>query len=406
MKKTGQALAGFFSLTFASALVAYCLIFPVWIYGVLYDRTSAGPGFFRYGLFAPFRDFPISSFATVIIVLALSLCVIVVPRLSSFFSLRCVLLGAVSLAVSIASCLAVYIFAHDVYKDAIAIKGLVLNELAARQSIRAELMQRGEVPDVAYYRFLDKERVSSLYTQIEPVWLDTQKVITDSSSESGKVTVGGKTLGGEVGGNQTSQMQRTSEASSGTVEKKSRSLMKYAFEQKGAQLYSDASVWWFYSALSVADDAYHKSKPVEGFVTTIPLNRTEITESLLSVLPGGPQDTTWQAPETARNELRNREWAKILENELTNLPEFIFVTGDFRISTSPTLLLVHDFDGPDYKLGINREKFEPVQFYVTFPPNTTGPDLTSGLQKLTVFGKVVHGLDRNGTVAVRAIAVY
>jgi hypothetical protein len=106
---------------------------------MLYDRSSSDSGFFRYGLFAPLRDFPITSFVVVIVILALSLSVIVVPRLSSFFARRGFLVGALSAALSIASCLGVYVFAHDVYRDAVGMRGLVRNSLATRQSTRVAL---------------------------------------------------------------------------------------------------------------------------------------------------------------------------------------------------------------------------------------------------------------------------
>lgn len=70
MKDIGLAVAGFFLPTLALACTAYCLIFPVWVYGVLYDREGTDLGFFSYGLGAPFRDFPVVSFILVIVVSA------------------------------------------------------------------------------------------------------------------------------------------------------------------------------------------------------------------------------------------------------------------------------------------------------------------------------------------------
>lgn len=91
-------------------------------------------------------------------------------------------------------------------------------------------------------------------------------------------------------------------------------------------------------------------------------------------------------------DLRQKNWNQLLEGELTNLPEYLFVSGEFRISTSHTLLLVHDFVGQDGSIGVKGERFRPVQFDVTFPPGTVVPELHEGSQKVTVFGKVVHAL--------------
>jgi hypothetical protein len=112
MKDIGLAVAGFLLPTLALACTACCLIFPVWVYGVLYDREGTDPGFFSYGLGAPFRDFPVLSFILVIVVSALGVSAIFVPRLSSFFSRRSGLLIAVSVAILIICCVGVYVFSQ------------------------------------------------------------------------------------------------------------------------------------------------------------------------------------------------------------------------------------------------------------------------------------------------------
>ncbi len=49
MKEILLVLVGFFLTVLALAFTAYCLKFPVWVYGLLYGRET-DPGFFGYGL--------------------------------------------------------------------------------------------------------------------------------------------------------------------------------------------------------------------------------------------------------------------------------------------------------------------------------------------------------------------
>jgi len=287
----------------------------------------------------------------------------------------------------------------------VALRKDVKNQRGMREAMRGmgEVSRKGRAPDVAYYRYLDKERVSSLYAQIEPEWLDKQAVVTDSSSANAKVGVGAGPVTGEVGRSGTQQTQTTKEAAAATPEKKCHVLMQYASEQKGARFYTIAVEWLIMNLMQVTSEHTMKPKQEARFGTDLPLNRAEIQELRLS--GAFDMDNSPQATQEINNDLKQRDWHKLLEGELSNLPEYLFVSGDFRISTSPTLLLVHDFapPGADTILG---ERFPPVQFDVTFPPNTVVPELKEGSQKLTIFGKVIHGLDGQGTIEIRAIGVY
>ena len=215
--------------------------------------------------------------------------------------------------------------------------------------------------------------------------------------------VGTGSVAGEIGKAGTQQRQTVKEAATATPEKKCHVFMQYASEQKGARFYTIAVEWLIANLMQVSNEHLMKPKPEARFGTNLPLNRAEMQELQLS--GAFDMDNSPQATEELNNELRQRDWKKLIEGELTNLPEYVFVGGDFRISTSPTLLLVHDFVPPDGKIGLG-EQFRPVQFDVTFPPGTVVPELHEGSQKLTVFGKVIHTLDRQGTIEIRAVGVY
>ncbi len=360
----------------------------------------------QFSIGAPFRDFPLLSFALVSAVLALGLGTIFAPRLSSFFFRNSGKLAASAIAILIIGCVGIYGFSRNIYKDAVALRKEVKTQRQMRQVMRdmGAASRQGKAPDVAYYRYLDKERADSLYAQIEPEWLDKQSVVTDSSSTNAKVGVGTGPVTGEIGKTGTQQKQTTREAASVTPEKKCRVLMQYASEQKGARSYATGVTWLITNIMQVTNEYLMKPQPEVGFGSNLPLNRTEMQELRLS--GAFEMDNSPQTKEEINKQLSQRNWPNMLESELTNLPlDFVFVSGDFRISTSGALLLVHDFVGVDRSLGLGVQ-FRPVQFDVKFPPETIVPDLHDGSQKLTVFGKTVHGLDQNGTIEIRAVAVY
>ncbi len=277
MKKVVLALAGFFAVIAALAAAAYSLMFPVWVYGVLYDRPATDSGFFGYGIGAPFRDFPISSFILVILVLASGLGTIFVPRLLSLMAAKVAILTAGSVALFIITSVGVYVFAHAIYRDAVALRKDTQMQRDMSKAMRdiGSASRQGRAPDVAYYRYLDKERVDSLYAQIEPEWLDKQTVVTDSSSANAKIGVASGPVTGEVGAAGTQQKQTTREAPAPTPEKKCHVIMQYASEQKGARFYTIAGEWLIFNLTQITSEHNMKPKPEARFGAGLPLSRGE-----------------------------------------------------------------------------------------------------------------------------------
>jgi hypothetical protein len=106
-------------------------------------------------------------------------------------------------------------------------------------------------------------------------------------------------------------------------------------------------------------------------------------------------------------ELAKHNWKTELNGVLTQLPPFVFVRGEFRVYSSSTPFLVHDFVGQDGNFGVKGEQFRPVTFILKFPLPGLPPDLKDRRTiQGTVFGSVVHGLDSEGVVEVRLIAIY
>jgi hypothetical protein len=140
--------------------------------------------------------------------------------------------------------------------------------------------------------------------------------------------------------------------------------------------------------------------------TDLPLNQAEVT-ALQSEVSLGYFDSSTETTVKLNEALAKTDWRAQLTAELTSPRDFVFVSGEFRRAwIQGDLVLVHDFVGSNGMIWL--EKFEPVVFYVTFPPGTKDAELERYPQarKLTIFGKPVHGLDKDGMIEMRALAVY
>ena len=190
-----------------------------------------------------------------------------------------------------------------------------------------------------------------------------------------------------------------------TPERNCLKLMQYEVERKHTTAYSTATDWLLVNVLDAVTSKYVLRPPPEK--TDLPLNRTEIA-TLQKDIGVGYVDDSPEAKAKTNKELANTDWRAQLTAGLTSPQDFIFVSGEFRRAwIHGDLVLVHDFIGSDGKV-LGTEKFRPVVFYVTFPPGTKDAELERFPQaeKLTVFGKPVSGLDQDGIIEMRALAVY
>ena len=390
----------------AVAFVIYSVFAPVWVYGVLFGKLEE-PGFVSYGLGAPFRDFPRLSVIAVFLIIALIIVSLVARRASRFFTRRALVVFLGSVGVFIVTATIVRVSCEGLYKEATQIRNDVAGQRAMNDMMRnvGEISGKGQVPEVAYFLYLDRTQVTSLYSQIEPEWLEKKRIVTESSSENAKAGGSAGPVSGELAVSRGQQRQSVQEPPATTPERKCQKLMQYAVDRKGAKQYQTGFLWLLFNFVDVANKRTIKPAREAQLGTQLPLNRAEMRE--LKASGDFIFDNSAETNNQINQDLKQKDRKKLLTSELTSPPDFIFVKGNFRLSKTGALLLVHDFIGEDGNMGIKGDRFRPIQFEVTFPPGTNDADLEKNQRaQLTVFGKVMHGLDQKGIVEVRALAVY
>ncbi|HKW26900.1 MAG TPA: hypothetical protein VJN48_14025, partial [Terriglobales bacterium] len=263
-----------------------------------------------------------------------------------------------------------------------------------------------QVPDVAYFLYVDSARVRDMYSQIEPEWLEKQRIVTHSHTRTAKASVTGGAVAAEVGGSADAQEQSTEEPPAASPERECQGLMKYAVDRKGAKSYTTDDAWGITQILPELSKPTFQVPPETKFSNGLPLNWAEIRQLTASepIFDNSPDATRAINEELSQS---SANWESRLKGELTQPPDLIFVHGAFRISTTGSLLLSHDFVLQDGAIHLYKANFGPVLFSVTFPPGTHDREFDGKHEvNATVFGKVVHGLDDQGVIELRALAVY
>jgi hypothetical protein len=253
---------------------------------------------------------------------------------------------------------------------------------------------------------LDKVQINNLYSQIEPDWIEKQRTETNTSGEQAKIGVASGPASGDLGVSRGRQRQTVQERAESTPDRNCLTFMHYEIERKRTKVFANGAEWIVMNFLIPVSSTYEFKPTPES--TDLPLNRTEI-DALQREISLGYRDDSPSTNAKINEALAKTDWRARLTGDLTSLPDFVFVSGEFRRAwIQGELVLVHDFIGADGKIGAGEEKFKPVVFYVTLPPHTKDAELERfpPTEKLTVFGKPVHGLDQQGIIEIRALAVY
>jgi hypothetical protein len=179
--------------------------------------------------------------------------------------------------------------------------------------------------------------------------------------------------------------------------------MKWASEKGRVRAFGTATEWFVMALAKVTFE--NAQSPVEGDAgPPLPLNSSQIRQMKESA------ERAWQPDADAVNKrLAAKNWNAELLAQLTQLPNFILVSGNFEFNETPTPVLVHEYIGKDgyYGGGTVRGKFRPVQFNITFPPGSDLREVKGRAPfKGAVFGSVLHDLDDQDTIRVRAITVF
>jgi signal transduction histidine kinase len=219
------------------------------------------------------------------------------------------------------------------------------------------------IESLIYFLYLDEARVESLYTQIQPEWVDKERTVEGSSSVQGKVGVGG--IGAEAG-------EKISEKSSSTrsdlsIDKKCVLLMRYVIETWPGNYFSNELYWNKRRCWKDVDDHW------KGIYSRVSVDSHRLK---------GAASAQWQTE---------------LKSELESLGGlFVLVDGEFDESVnreSATLTKEFSTDPKSsFRISLPQKAFQAL-------PNTRP-------LCLRVFGHVTKALGEDGFVDVAAIAAY
>jgi hypothetical protein len=401
-----EKMVGFLALVSAilATLVAiYSMLLPVWVYALLFATPREGFPLFWQGLRAPFERDPKSSLICFLLLSIASGVVLFWKRLSKPLAMYAKYILFIALILICVSLLSVLAFDKALYRDAIEAQ-----KFATFKKTSAELFRKmgtPSVPDVAYFIYLDRKQIESLYAQIESEWLNKQRTLTESSGSSLKAGLNVPPASVEASSSGQQQHQIVQEPPKTTAEREAISFMRYASENGKSREFTTAFNWLILSLSTIAFQC-QTNPPLKETDIPPPLNSSDIEKT--KNLGEEGFDSSPERTKQINEELAKHNWKSELNGLLTQLPLFVVVKGAFTACNSPPPYLIHDYVGTDGNYGVAGDQFRPVQFRVTFPPLVPPPsELTDGKTfQATIFGTAVHGLDGEGIIEVRAIAVY
>lgn len=379
-------------------LVLYSVIEPIWVYGCIWAPNTRNIAFFWYGLATPFNNHPVMGAVSLILAALLVSLTFLVRRASTFISRHLAEATGLFVVLIALNILIMYPVARRSYLEA---KGI---HTSVSRMERADAMfshlsgEKPDIPSSAYFVYLDKGRIESLYSEVEPSWLNRQRTLSRSTHSTMDAQVGPLSAG-ESGGQRTQTIQEPPHA---TPERACLAFMKYTVERGQATNFSTSVVWFIMSLGSTASRSIYGA----GRKVPFPITPAQIADEE-GLEPKGDVGSTPEEVRRANQEIAKHNWKAEMQARLAQPPPYVFVTGVFEEHTSPVPCLVHPYTAPDGTYGLKGDVFRPVRFRVVFPRSTPFKEIRNGARmKGTVFGKIVHPLDKQGVVEVRALAIY
>ena len=262
-------------LLLSLAFVLYSIAVPIWAYGLLFSERPDKVNLFWYGLGVPFRDFPVRS----LFVLALLILALTVSRIrrqaSRFLARRFTIVFIASAVVVIITAIVVRWRLKASYEEAVNLRtDAAFHRSAGKKFLQfTELGLRGKVPEVAYFVYQDEAQINSLYSQIEPDWIEKQRTETNTSGEQAKVGTSSGPANAELGASRGRERQSVQQPPPDTPQRKCLKFMQYELERGHTIAYTTGFEWIFMNFSTVTFKVAVKPAPE---TTELPLNQTEI----------------------------------------------------------------------------------------------------------------------------------
>ena len=225
------------------------------------------------------------------------------------------------------------------------------------------------------FLFLNRRPVEALFNEIEPDLIEKRRTIASTAKSEARAGIAGEGLSADFtaakGKESTSSYERVESA----AERKCLQLMKYTLDEGRAKIYTDFTNWY-------------AGRELEKLRVQRASARGPITKEALESL----------RVRTALEEERIAE--EEFHKELSQLSGLVFINGHFSQgpATSEGSSITEEFT----------KKPKKVVFRIILPPSdlNTMPVQSLPSANLTVFGRVIKPLGEDGTIEIRALAIF
>lgn len=338
-------------------------LYPAWFYDFAWHEGFLDFNESAYSLLGQVHEYP---FTTASILLTLFIVALVIARYrGAVFALidacwgRIVLGSAIAIAIT---SLTAYGLHKKIYDVVDAFKQS--EPFALDESFLAPKQQLIISPPIDFV-YLDVPSVDTLYNEIEPDLIEKIRIEGRASNVEGKAGIEGGIGSVSLGGNKERESKTTSERVEFSTPRKCLFVMTYARDNKKAPFLSDYDDWKSISTRASLQEA-GKSPITKESIEKLRLQTEREIEAINT---------------------------NALRHELSTLEGVIFLKGKFKRESqgSGNQVLTTEFSAkPHVDLRVLVPSVSPL------PVNAY----------LTVFGRVTKPLGGDGTVEVRAIAVF
>jgi hypothetical protein len=369
----------FIGLIVLTYLAMGSIAFPEWFHSLLWDKGVVKAGYWKFGLRYWTDDHPgllmVGVFAAIAIVTIVTRyrqpVFVFVDRFAN------ILLVATGAGIIITAVLVKEYANPFPFFDADL--GQVDVFTSALKQFQLLVLPAHSIESPIDFHYLEAERVTALFNQIEPELVEQQRVVNRGTNVTGKLGVSSGPVEAEVGGSKQDSSSSTYQHISSSPQRQCVELMNFLISQNKVKYYTSAEDWFKQSA------------------------SMEFQHTFEQILDQARSEKTDQTP--PRNKT-NAELVADMQNyqdkllaELKALQGLVIVDGEFAIGQAQQdhLTLSEKFS----------EKPVRIVFQAIAPVSIESSRLMPGNKfKLRVFGTVLHSLDDTGGVEIRPIAVF
>ncbi len=312
------------------------------------------------------------------------------------FAIRLILCLGVAISVT---ALLDYKYAKASFEFSEGIQAAMSNIKSVVQQLAFEGTEHSDLEVPIDFQYIDRPRVETLYSQLEPELVEKHRTVSAGESKSGKGSIVIGPAGGEIGASKQEGATSSFERANFSPERKCIEIMKFVLGQKTAHFYTTGGEWFGKKLLQTfREDMTNAFKKAESSdAKEVTKEDFEKLRDSSSVKP----PTKEQEEETKR---REKQYSEEFGTELTSLSGLVLIDGAFAVHRDPRtgLVLIEKFSEKPRNIVFRVSAPETEQLGRSFALEL----LTKGNTRLRAFGTVTKQLSKDGTIEVRAIALY